>query len=927
MKRTGRHIILFFFVFSLFHLGYSQSTDSLKVFLEKADSLDTQSIQTKFIESTTNQNQTDLARNYLLWGQFLNKTGKYDSAENLFLKSIAIFEGENDKVGSAEAKTELGEFYRNEDNQAAALRLNHEAYDIYVELQDSINIYYTLAAIAINHDYLGDHDIAIKYYNECIEIVSALGRNLGVASMYHNLGGIYAEEKDFELALDYYSKSKKIAESMEAWGLVASNYQGQYLTYLRMEFLNEAFVNVKNEYKYAVLSKEQKQIAFAYQDLGSYYLNLGKYDSSIYFSKKALDMAQNLNNGQITLNALNNLQKAYYKSGNYKLAYDNYAREVAMEDSVFTIENSRIVESIKAKFETEKRERELAETNLQLKTSDYNLKRQRIYQSILLMALLFLSVLIFLIYRGYNLRKKANLELTLKNTEIESQNEKIKEINDMKSRWFINVAHELRTPLTLIKGPIHKILNTEALSPDMEEDLDLVYKNTQNLVKLVNEILDLSKLEDGEMALNKQIVNINELGKQAISIFLPKAKDQGVKIIWEDASTPYMEVDADKISKIIINLISNALRFTDPGGSITIRTSINDQIEIAVIDTGMGIEEEDLPFIFDRFYQAPSTKNAGGTGVGLSLSREIAKLHGGDLQVQSEFLKGTTFSLVLPKHVLAEAPETIENTQVEMALEDNFISTDILSRLSEKPILLIVEDNADMRKYISGLLKPYFEIRHAANGLEGLKVLEKDKVKMIISDMMMPEMDGLSFSKKVKSNPNLKTIPFIHLTALSDDVAKKDALRIGVDDYLQKPFDPEELIIRIQNLFQNSVSRMEEEPDKEEVISFDDKLLKKLRDEVMKSISDSNFSVLRLADCAAMSERQIYRYLKNTTGLTPLQFIQEIKLNKAMELAQKRVYMSSSELASAVGFQHSPYFSSLFERRFGKKPSAYLKAC
>ncbi|MFT6867619.1 MAG: signal transduction histidine kinase/DNA-binding response OmpR family regulator [Cyclobacteriaceae bacterium] len=904
----------------------AQNTDSLKGYLENVDALDLKRIQTKFIQSTQNPDQKELAQTYLIWAGYLNESGKYDSAKVLYKYAVELFEIVNAKSQLANAKMELADFLINEDNYAESLKLNHEAYDLYVTLGDSLNIYYSLAAIGINHDYMGDHDLAITFYRECIDIANAIGRDIGVASMYHNLGGIYSDEKNFQLALDYYDKSRKIAENMKNWSLVASNYQGLYLTYQRMELKSESFVNLKNAYKYALLSEVKKQIGFAYQGHGSYFLDIGNYDSSIYYSKKALALAQSLNNGQITSNAYSNLQQAYYKIGDYKQAYDFYAKEVAMDDSVYTIENSQLIESIKTQFETEKKERELVEKNLQLQTADYNLKRQSFYQTLLIIALVFLFIVVFLVYRGYVLRKKANDQLTQKNTEIASQNEKIKGINEMKSRWFINVAHELRTPLTLIKGPIHKILNTEELTPDMEEDLELVYKNTQNLVKLVNEILDLSKLEDGEMALNKQIVNINELGKQVISIFTTKAKDQGVKIIWEDAATPFMNVDGNKISKIIINLISNALRFTDPGGSINIRTIINDQIKLTVKDTGQGIEQEDLPHIFDRFYQAPSSKNAGGTGVGLALSREIAILHGGSLEVQSEFLKGTTFTLYLPIHIIAQAPETIETTQVETALQDNFVPIDILSRLSDKPILLIVEDNSDMRKYVSGLLKPYFEVRQAINGLEGLKILEKDKVKIIISDMMMPEMDGLAFSKKVKATPEWNKIPFIHLTALSDDATKKEALRIGIDDYLQKPFDPEELIIRLQNLYQNAAFRMEEEPDKEESISFDDKLLKKLRDEVMDRISDSNFNVLSLADCAAMSERQIYRYLKNATGLTPLQFIQEIKLNKAMELAQKRVYLSSNELAAAVGFQYSPYFSTLFEKRFGKKPSAYLKA-
>lgn len=918
--------LLFFSLSGILSDLQAQEPDSLQFFLDSVQSNDSIALQNAFFNSTKNLDQSSLAKTYLIWGTYLEKNQNYDSAEALFLKSLSLFDSLLDKSDLAAAKMNLADFYRNDDNIPKSLKLCHEAYDIYVDLKDSMNIYYSLSRIGINHDYLGDHDIAIKYYNECVKICKEIGYDLGEARMYHNLGGIYGDEQDFDLALDYYEKSKKTYESYENYYGLHVVYQGLYLTYKNMELYAEAYTNLKKEYRYALLAESSLGKAFSYQDHGSYFLSTGNYDSSIYYSKKALQLAKKLNKAQIETNAYEGLRKAYYESGDYKNAYDFYQREKAMNDSLYNLQNSQLVTSIKTKFETEKKERALAEKNLELQTADFNLKKQQTYQAILILVLLLISTSMFFVYRGYKLRKKANDLLRQKNAEIESQNEQIKSVNEMKSRWFINVAHELRTPLTLIKGPIQKILNTEPLSLDVEEDLNMVHKNTQNLVKLVNEILDLSKLEDGEMTLNKSVVNFNELVRQIISLYDSKVALQNVAITWEEMTDPYLELDPDKISKILVNLISNALRFSESGGEVSVYSQVDSDLKIIVRDTGAGIQKDDLDRVFDRFYQAESHKNAGGTGVGLALSKEIAELHNGKLSVTSKPDEETLFTLSLPKDIIQSKPEHIsEAVEAESALEDNFISTNILSRLSEKPELLIVEDNADMRKYISGLLKPYFEIKEAAHGIEGLEQLKNNNIRVIISDMMMPEMDGLLFSKKVKASKEWKNIPFIHLSALSEDFKRKEALRVGVDDYLQKPFDPEELIIRIQNLFQNAVSRMEVVPEQDEEVSYDDKILKKLRDEIMSNISDSNFSVLRLADCAAMSERQIYRYLKNATGLTPLQFIQEIKLSRAMELVQKRVFMNSSELASAVGFQHSPYFSSIFEKRFGKKPSAYLK--
>lgn len=924
--RTVRLSITYFLVFSLTLQLSGQNLESLRAFLSDVDYSDSIAIQNQFFKSIKNTDSNKQAEIYLIWGEFLNKNRRYDSAESLFIKSIALYEPLDDKQNMAKAKILLAKFYTNADRIAQSLQLSHEAYDIYTELQDSINIYASLKVIAINHDYIGDHDIAISYYNDLAKIATDIGSQIGVASVYHNLGGVYSDEGEYDKALKYYDKSKQITEALDDIDLLTSIYQGFYLTYKKMELQSEAYFNLKKQYHYALKSGISLSIAFAYQDHGSYFLQSGNYDSSIYYSSKALELALALNKAQIVTNSYEGLRKAHYESGNYKKAYDFYQEEVAMNDSLYTIENSQLITSIRTQFETEKKERALVEKNLELQAADYSLKKQETYLLLLIFFLLFIIVVSVLIYRGYALRKKANSILRLKNKEIKSQNKQIKTLDEMKSKWFINVAHELRTPLTLIRGPVQKILNSENLTAQVEEDLTLVYNNTQGLVKLINEILDLSKLEEGEMILNMDVVNFNTFMKQIISIFQQRSAQEKVGLVWVEMDDPYVKIDRDKVSKIFVNLISNAIRFSDPGSSIKIFAEVEGTIKFSVSDSGAGIDPKDIPHVFNRFFQASSLKNAGGTGVGLALAKEIAELHGGNMSVISELSIGSTFILNLPISLKASKPiSENESSELESALEDNFVSTNILSRLSEKPLLLVVEDNADMRKYIASLMKPYFEIKEAANGLEGLDLLKAHQVNMIISDMMMPMMDGLTFSRKVKDNKEWDMIPFVYLSALTEDNKMKEALRVGVDDFLHKPFDPEELIIRIQNLYQNAISRMEVAPEEDDLISHEDKILKKMHREVLENISDHNFSVMRLADCAAMSERQIYRYLKNITGLTPLQFIQEIKLNKAMELAQKRVFMSSSELASAVGFQHSPYFSSLFEKRFGKKPSAYLK--
>jgi signal transduction histidine kinase/DNA-binding response OmpR family regulator len=910
-------------LFSNCSFGYTLG--QLKDLLREGKPLDTVNIDIYFRQLISEENPQIQADAYLELGKYLETTHNYDSAEAAYKSAISFYLKAGDESGLAKSKLQLADYYRNEDRAALAIKLSHEALTLFEKLQDSVNIYYSLSSIAINHDYLGDHELAIGYYHDCIALASKLNRPKSIASKYHNLGGIYADENEFERALEYYDKAKQLlAGENEDDDLMSSIYQGMHLTYLGMEMHGEAFQNLLFQHQYALKSGIPKTIAFAIQGYAIHYLETKKYDSCIFYAKQTLDLANQLNNAQLTVNAYGYLKQAYYAKGAYKNAYDFFALEKSMLDSVYNLANSRLVESIKTEYDLEKKEREIAEKNLQIQTADFEIARQNHWQIAMFVVLCLLLILAVLIYRGYLLRKNANALLIEKNNEIQVHSAQIQKLNETKNRWFVNVAHELRTPLTLIKGPVERILRHERLAPSVENDLIIVERNTKNLVKLVNEILDLSKLEEGELALNREVLDLNLLLIQLLDIYDFKAKEQGIDLTFDGINPLYVNIDGAKLTSVISNLVTNALRHTSNGGRININVEQSDGLVISVADTGTGISEIDLPYVFDRFYQAVNKKNAGGTGVGLALSKEITELHGGELRVRSEWGKGSTFYVVLPSVVVVSEAVLEEFYPIEESQE--VLLENIFSRMNEKPTLLLVEDNADMRKYVSGLLQMYFHIVEAKNGIEGLELLKAQEISLIISDIMMPEMDGLSFSKNVKANEEWRTIPFIYLSAISDQYSKNQALVIGVDDYLQKPFDREELIIRVQNLYRNALSRKEVNLEPEEPVSFEDRLLKKLKEEVEAKISDYNFNVNRLADCAAMSERQIYRYIKQTTGLTPLQFIQEIKLNKAMELVQKKVYTSSSEVASAVGFQQSPYFSSLFEKRFGKKPSAYLKA-
>lgn len=812
----------------------------------------------------------------------------------------------------------------NTGDRAGAAALMQQAMQEFQTAGDSIRYAEVLRRMANNHDYLGNHENALKLYEECLQLAEQLEHWKLKTAVLDNLGGIYSEEELYEESFAYYEQAAALARAIgykrRLWSIlhglsIAHRYQGneeESLYYAR-----EMGAEIRN----------LKDSGFYYQCLAIHYLSFGPdYAQAEKYSLKALNVALKLNNEQLRTNSFDNLEQIYAGTGRYRAAYEIAKRLYAEQDSIYNLENAKLIESINAQYQTEKSERELAEKNLQLQQANFQVEKQEKNLVGMVILAVLLLVIVFLVYRGYLLRKRSESLLRVKNDEIQRHVDQVENLNATKSRWFVNVAHELRTPLTLIAGPVRRVLGNYDLPEAVREDLKIVDRNANSLSGLVNEILDLSKLQEGKMALREEVVDLKALAVHLVDGFESRAQQLGVDLALDTAQELYIQADRGKLSKLLTNLISNALKFTPKDGRVAVSLyQTNDKVVVAVTDTGRGIRSADLPYIFERFYQSshPDQEVSGGTGIGLALSREIARMHEGELTVVSEEGHGSTFTLALPITRLADKPVEAEQ-QPEKESSEAF-SAQMLAVAADRPALLLVEDNADMRTYIASLLTDQFEVKEAGNGLEALEVLKAHTVRFIISDVMMPEMDGISFLKEVKAHEKWKHIPFVHLSALSDTEMRKEALRIGIDDFLMKPFDPEELIIRVQNLYENYLSRVAYHEENTEV-SYDDRMLARLRDEVLKYLDDSSFNVLRLADAAAMSERQLYRYLKAHTGLTPNKFIQEIKLNKAVELAENRVYVSTSELASALGFKQASYFSTLFEKRFGRKPTAILKA-
>ncbi|UCE05468.1 MAG: response regulator, partial [bacterium] len=609
------------------------------------------------------------------------------------------------------------------------------------------------------------------------------------------------------------------------------------------------------------------------------------------------------------------------------------------------------------------------------------------------------GLLLFSIWRFQLNKARMKHELALEHLHAE----KLEEINRMKSCFFSSVTHEFRTPLTLIMGLIQQIFAND-LDGRFKDQCKMIIRNSQKLYQLINQLLDLSKLEAGYMPLRTKRENIIPLLNEFVVLFSPLAERKQVGIDFtvcgdsdnnKDSIDVYL--DQEKFEKIISNLLLNAIKFTPEGGDIQIyvqkyaagntkiisngkdnfqvknklRNKIIRQkgkqlsnldiiklskqfnqgyVEIIVKDNGIGCPENCIDKIFDRFYRVDDTlaSKHEGTGIGLALTKELVELHYGTIAVESVCGKGTTFTVRLPlgKDHLKEAEITndpidcehdgyINEPLFDEMHDDSYIDKVVKSKSDSRkklPILLIVEDNVDFRKYLYDYLNHDYQVIEAKDGKEGLEKSIEQIPDLIVSDVMMPGINGFELCQKVKSDERTSHIPVILLTVKASEESKIEGLETGADDYMTKPFEIKELKVRIRNLIdQRWQLRMRFnrkqglKPEEIATTSVDEKFLRKALAIIEQKMSDPDFSVQEFAKEIALSRVQLHRKLRSLTGQSTTEFIRVVRLNRAAQLL-KQNHESVTQIAYLVGFNSSSYFSRSFYKHFGVSPSEYASS-
>ena len=648
------------------------------------------------------------------------------------------------------------------------------------------------------------------------------------------------------------------------------------------------------------------------------------------------------------------------------LKHQPYERDNYLSTSIITQANAAL--TLMEARDAERQTRNLKTLHKQVDQylSDYN------SQKVMLIGLcLFLFVCLAaaaLIFRGYLIKvrlnetlaktngelKRLNVELGEKNEELKRLNEEVLELTHSRLVFFTNISHELRTPLTLIADPVEMLLEDTGIKGKSRELLKMVQRNALALQQLVSNILDFRKIQNGKMELKLYRFDIVKTLTMWVGDFQLTAERKQIRLhldVDDLKGSHEMIADQEKISRIVFNLLSNALKYTPAGGEIFV--SLKDEganLRLDVRDTGKGISQDEADKIFERFFQAKGA--ASGTGIGLALVKSFVELHHGEARVESEPGKGSDFIVVIPRkqegdsQVIHNDVDIVDNSANASASDSkNVVDESVLQYIDDgdrsrgkvqqlvsentnRPTVLVIDDNTDIRQYERTLLQDEYVVLEAADGKEGLAVALKEVPDLVICDVMMPVMDGLEFTKQLKTNTATSHIPVIMLTAKNLEEHRAEGYEHGADSYITKPFHSKVLLARIENLLRQrqllknlyqGTKEAEKEISEAHLEDRDKQFLKQLQAIIQKNLSDSEFGVEDMGQQIGLSRVQLYRKVKAMTGSSVVDLLRKARLAKARRLLETRS-MSVSEVAYEVGFSAPSYFTKCFKEEYGMLP-------
>lgn len=828
------------------------------------------------------------ASTYSLLGHWENSMNRSDKALEHYLKSIKIAEQSKSKKINKLLPVYLNNvaiLMLKEGKYKDGFKYIQQAYTLSIQYENLLYQGVFLSTMGRFYNQMMEYDNAFDCFEQAYNIKAEINDEIGMVSLLMNMGNVQKAQKNYTEANKYYIRGIELANRLSyLQGLIYLKYD-QAGMYLMQKRYNQA-INILESTLTLVKEKEyEDNLPPIYQDLAT----------------------------------------AYAAVGNYEKGYIYQQKYIAIQDTITAQQQRKNIEELTTKYEVDKKEQE----NKLLKSEQTAIrtKNRLWFGGVLVLGTFLILVLVATVwlYQLSQQRKILTESLAQKNTVL-------KELNTAKTNFFANISHEIKTPLTLIISPLRKLIDKKTLS---EEDTFLVKTATQNseqLFELTQQILELAKVETQSLEVDNQSIDFPSLVRQTAANFDTLALNQHINYNYQyKGNVPlYISTDVYKVKTIIKNLLSNALKYTNDNGTVSLTATEQDEwLMIALQDTGQGIRAENLPYIFDRFYQSknPTELVKGGTGIGLTICKEYAEILGGKIEVKSEWGKGSTFTVIIPKKITDEIPIMDEAIVPVMAniTQKNPVATQTI---------LIIEDNLDMQNYLKTILSPFYKIITAPHGKVALHILKQQPIDLVITDLMMPIMNGYELMEAMKKDDTLANIPSIMLTALNTSDSRLKALRIGINDYLTKPFEEEELLLRIDYLltfsqerkaFSETVTEEQTETSTPQIAMEDKVWLEELSNICATHFDNNNLKVGFIADEMAISHTQFWRKTQTLIGMSPSQYLQEFRLQKAREYLEEHRYKTIKQVGYSVGFKDKNYFSRLFKKRFGKNPSEFLK--
>ena len=631
------------------------------------------------------------------------------------------------------------------------------------------------------------------------------------------------------------------------------------------------------------------------------------------------------------------------------LTHKPYDRENRLSSALVTEANARVL--LMQYDETTRQQGHLSELRDRVDKTVSDFKTQRIYLLIMLGALLLLGMAYAYVVRANRAKARLNRQLADSVEQQRQMTKHIEELTHTQLQFFTNISHELRTPLTLIAGPTEQLLEDKTVQGTHRRMLQMVERNTKILIQLVSEILDFRKVQNNKAVLKLNRFNLAETLRLWADDFDAVTSRKGITVKVDapaDAAQATVIADRDKLARVFFNLMSNAVKYTPKDGTITITLRHNEGSFFFTMnnDSVKTISKDDLPHIFERFYQPKGS--IGGTGIGLALVKANVDLHHGSISATSSQEEGTTFSITLPDTQEGYDPDADNDgnkdnsTKAEQGYVDdsyapvNVEAAEKAERITnaedfdtDRPLVLIIDDNNGMRAYLRSILQDHYNVSEAVNGQQGLERARREVPKLVVCDVMMPVMDGLEFTRRLKADTATSHIPVILLTARSLSEQREEGYGTGADSYLTKPFTGSLLLARIDNLIHSrtllrslfSGNSKEEEKEEEMLGAQDQTFVTRLREVIRDNMGDSDFSVERIGEEIGLSRVQLYRKVKALTGQTPVELLRKARLERSRRLIEK-TEKSVSEIAYEVGFTSPSYFNKCFKDEFGISPGA-----